>query len=44
MRIINFQQSNFHTSPLFKKNSILKFQDKIFLENILYVSKSLNNL
>ena len=44
MRIINFQPSNFHTSPLFKKNSILKFQDKIFLENILYVSKSLNNL
>ena len=35
---------NFHTSPLFKQNSILKFQDKICLENILFVSKSLNNL
>ena len=33
-----------HTSPLFKQNSILKFQDKICLENILFVSKSLNNL
>ena len=43
-RIINFKPRNFHTSPLFKQNSILKFQDKICLENILFVSKSLNNL
>ena len=42
--IINLQPRNFHTSPLFKQNSILKFQDKICLENILFVSKSLNNL
>ena len=44
IRIINLQPRNFHTSPLFKKDSILKFQDKICLENILFVSKSLNNL
>ena len=44
IRIINFQPINFHTSPLFKQNSILKFQDKICLENILFISKSLNNL
>ena len=44
IRIINFQPRNFHTSPLFKQNSILKFQDKICLENILFISKSLNNL
>ena len=44
IRIINFQPRNFHTSPLFKQNSILKFKDKICLENILFVSKSLNNL
>ena len=44
VRIINFQPRNFHTSPLFKQTSILKFQDKICLENILFVSKSLNNL
>ena len=44
VRIINFQPRNFHTSPLFKLISILKFQDKICLENILIVSKSLNNL
>ena len=44
VRIINFQPKNSHTSPLFKQNSILKFQDKICLENILFVSKCLNNL
>ena len=35
---------NSHTSPLFKQNSILKFQDKICLENIVFISKTLNNL
>ena len=44
VRIINFRLKNSHTSPLFKQNFILKFQDKICLENILFVSKSLNNL
>ena len=41
---INFQPSSFHTSPQLKQNSALKFQQKICLENILFVSKSLNNL
>ena len=44
VRIFDFQPRNSHTSPLFKQNFILKFQDKICLENILFVSKSLNNL
>ena len=44
IKIINFQTRNFHTSSLFKQNSIVKFQDKICFENILFVSKSLNNL
>ena len=44
VRFINSEPSNSRTSPLFKQNSILKFQDKICLENILFVSKSLNNL
>ena len=44
VRIINFQPRNPHTSALFKQNFILKFQDKICLENVLFVSKSLNNL
>ena len=43
IRIINFQPRNFHTSPLFKQNFILKFQDKICLENILFISKSYNS-
>ena len=43
VRIIDFQPRNSHTIPLFKQSSILKFQDKICLENILFVSKSLNN-
>ena len=43
LRIMNFQPQNSHTSPLFRKTSILKFKDKINLENILLVSKSVNN-
>ena len=38
VRIINFQPRNFHTSALFKQNFILKFQDKICIENLLFVS------
>ena len=35
VRIINFHRiRNSHTSPLFKQNFILKFQDKICLKNI----------
>ena len=44
VRIINCQPRNSHTNPLFKQTSILEFQDKIWLESILFVSKSLNNL
>ena len=42
--IINFQPRNSHTRPLFKQSSIIKFQDKICLENNSFVSKSVNNL
>ena len=44
VRIINFQPRNSHTSPLSKQNFILKYQDKICLEKILFVRKSLKNL
>ena len=44
IRIINLQPRNFYTSPLFKQDFILKFQDKICLENILSASKFSNNL
>ena len=39
--VMNFQPNSFHTSSLFKQSSILKFQDKICLENILFVSNDL---
>ena len=42
--IINFQPRNSYTSLLFKQGSILKFYNKIYQGNILFVSKSLNNL
>ena len=44
LRIMNYQPQNSHTSPLFRKAAVLKFKDKINLENILFISKSINNL
>ena len=44
VRIINFQQRNSRNSGLLKQSFTLKFQEKICLETILFVSKSLNNL
>ena len=47
VRIINFQPRNVNTSSLKKssiQNSILKFLDKLCLENISLARKSLNNL
>ena len=44
VRIINFQQRNSRNSGLLKQSFTLKFQEKICLETILFVSKSLNSL
>ena len=44
LRIMNFQSRNSHMSPLFRKTSALKFKDKINLENVLFINKSINNL
>ena len=44
LRIMKYQPQNSHTSPLFRKAAVLKFKDKINLENILFISKSINNL
>ena len=44
IRIINNQPRNSHSSLLFKKNSILKFEEKILINNIITISKSINNL
>ena len=39
---MNFKDQLFHSSPLFSGNNILKFIDKITLENILFANKSIN--
>ena len=41
---ISFKKKNFLANPLLKQNSILKFQYKILLGNILLAIKSLNDL
>ena len=41
---MNFQSRESHSSPLFKSNHILKLDDKILIENILFINKSFNNL
>ena len=44
LRIMNFQSRDSHSSPLFKSNRILKLEDKVLKENILFINKSFNNL
>ena len=39
---MNSKDQLFHSSPLFSSNNILKFGEKITLENILFISKSIN--
>ena len=41
---MNYQPRNSRTSPLFRKDAVLKFKEKINLENTLFISKSINNL
>ena len=41
-RIMNFKDQLLNSSPLFSSNNILKFDDKITLENFILVSKSIN--
>ena len=41
---MNFQPRNSHTSPLFRTTSVIKLKDKVNLENILFISKSINKL
>ena len=38
------QRRNSHTDPLFKESKILKSFDKKFLENRIFISKSLKRL
>ena len=44
LRIMNFPSRDSHSGPLFKCNHILKLENKIFIENILFINKKFNNL
>ena len=44
LRTISFQPRDCHSSLLFKKQNLPKFEDKIQLENVLLVSKYFNNM
>ena len=44
LRTISFQPRDCHLSPLFKKQNLLKFEDKTQFENVLLVSKYFNNI
>ena len=39
---MSFEDQLLHSNPLFFKNNTLKFGNKITLENILFVNKSIN--
>ena len=43
VKVIIFQPRISHSSPLFKQSSVVKLQDKVCLENILFVRKFLTN-
>ena len=42
LRIISFECSSAHSNPLFYKNEISNFHDKIIMENCLFISKYVN--
>ena len=42
LQIMNFKDQLFHSSPLFSSNNVFKFGNEITLENIIFVSKSIN--
>ena len=44
LKIMNFQSRDSHSSAFFKYNQILTLKDKILIQNILFINKSLNNL
>ena len=44
MRIFTFQSRKCHSGPLFFKVKLLKFSDKVHLENVLLISKCINSL
>ena len=43
LRIISFQARDCHSNPIFKKQNLFKFEDKVQLENVLLASKYFSN-
>ena len=43
-KALNFQSRDSHSSPLFRSSHILKLEDKILIENILFTNTSFNDL
>ena len=43
-RIIDFNSRNCHSSLLFSKLKLLKFNDKVLLKNVILISKFINSL
>ena len=44
LRIMSFQSRDSHLCALFRSSHILKLEGKILIENVLFISKSFNNL
>ena len=44
LRIMGFEPRDCYLSPLFKKENLLKLDDKAQFENVLQVSKNINNI
>ena len=40
---VHYKQRDFHSNPLFLKSSIIKFPDKVKIENCLFISKYIHN-
>ena len=43
LRLIHFKKRNAHSAPPFFKSKIVKYPDKIKIENCLFISKYVNN-
>lgn len=44
LQIANFKDELFYSNPLFSTFNIMKFDNKVILENILFVSQSIKRL
>ena len=40
---MNLQSRDSHSSPLFESNQFMRLEDKILIENILFINKSFNS-